>query len=277
MFNYNPITAVDFYKINHINQYPEGTEYIYSNLTPRSSRLAKKSSFAKDGVVFFGLQGFLLNIIQDDFLRNFFGKPLEVVKAQWQRRMDSSLGPGAVGFDHIEALHKLGYLPIRIKAIKEGSFVPSKVPMLTITNTLPEFFWVTNFLETLLSAELWKATTVATIAAEYKRLLVHYAKKTGTPVEFTEWQGHDFSFRGVGGVSDTGYSAGHLLSFLGTDTIPAMDYLEQFYNGGSTFLGGSVPASEHSTASCNILLIEQELKDKGEWNGYTAEEVDKLL
>ena len=148
---------------------------------------------------------------------------------------------------HIEALHNLGYLPIEIRALPEGSLVPVKVPVLTIHNTLPEFYWLTNYLETVLSAELWKATNTATIAFKYREIREQFADKTGSPKDFVLWQGHDFSFRGLSGVHDAASSgSGHLTSFLGTDTIPAMDYLDAYYFGEKTFVGGSVPATEHS-------------------------------
>ena len=91
-------------------------------------------------------------------------------------------------------MHDLGHLPIKIKALPEGSLVPCKVPVLTVVNTHPDFFWVTNFLETIMSAELWPAITSATIAYQYRKLLTKYAVKTGSPLDFVLWQGHDFSF-----------------------------------------------------------------------------------
>jgi len=124
-----------------------------------------------------------------------------------------------------------------------------RVPTMTIVNTLPEFFWLTNYLETVISNEAWKAATVATIAYEYRRLLTRYADETGAPMGFIDWQGHDFSCRGMSGMVDAASSgAGHLLSFFGTDTIAAIDYLEDYYHADSDkeMIGGSVPATEHS-------------------------------
>ena len=98
---------------------------------------------------------------------------------------------------HIEELHDLGYLPIEIKALEEGTEVPVSVPILTLKNTLPNFAWVTNYIETLLSAELWQPITSATIAKRYRDTFEDYAKQTGASKEFIDWQGHDFSFRGM--------------------------------------------------------------------------------
>jgi nicotinamide phosphoribosyltransferase len=245
---FDPIAAIDFYKAGHKFQYPEGTEVVYSNFTPRSGRLAAKSGTRADnGVVFFGLNGFIKWFLIDGFNENFFKQPKEKVLAKYQKRMNDSLVTSDFDVSHIAALHDLGYLPLEIRALPEGTFVPYKVPMFTIHNTLPEFFWLTNYIESVISSEIWKACTSATTALQYRLILQEYAVKTGSPLDFVLWQGHDFSFRGQSGLHDASSSgAGHLLSFLGTDTIPAIDYLENYYNGLDTFVGGSVPATEHS-------------------------------
>ena len=242
----NPLNAIDFYKTGHIYQYPEGTEMVYSNFTPRSGRLYNGNS---DKVVFFGLQGFIKWFLQDLWKDGFFNQPKEKVVAAYKRRMDASLGPDSIKMDHIESLHDLGYLPIQIKALPEGSRVPFKVPVLTVRNTIPEFYWLVNYLETALSAELWKSCTIATIAAEYKNIFTKYAVETGSPVDFCSLQGHDFSARGQSGFFDASQNnAGHLLSFVGTDTVASIDYLENYYGADaeSELIGCSVPASEHS-------------------------------
>ncbi len=240
-----PVLLKDGYKVGHIFQYPEGTTLVYSNLTPRKSR----NSDTKE-IIFFGLQYFLKEYLIRQFDDYFFKLPKEKVLAQYARRMDSYLGKDSITYDHIAALHDLGYLPLEIKALPEGSLVPMKVPIFTIKNTLPQFFWLTNMLETLLSAILWKPCTSATTAFQYFKTFSQYAEETvGSDSSFIPWQGHDFSFRGMSGVEDALMSgAGHLLSFAGTDTIPAIDFLEEFYNADSDkeLIGGSVPATEHS-------------------------------
>jgi nicotinamide phosphoribosyltransferase len=242
----NPITACDFYKVGHKAMYPNGLTKIYSNFTPRSNNYAAN----KDSkIVFFGLQGFVKWFLVDAFQKGFFDQPLGLVISEYDRRNNTSLGQGSVDSSHIAALHKLGYLPIQIKALPEGSLVPTKVPVMTIANTHPDFGWLPNYLETALSAELWKSCTTATTAYEYRKLIQDYATKTGSPLDFVLWQGHDFSLRGLSGLHDASSAAGHLLSFLGTDTIPAIDYLERYYNARDSFVGGSVPASEHSVMS----------------------------
>lgn len=242
-----PDTATDFYKTGHIRQYPEGTEFVYSNFTCRSDKLAQVLPDFDHKVVFFGLQGLCKWLLIDLWNKEFFSQPKEKVVARYKRRMDRSLGEGAVSVDHIAALHDLGYLPILISALPEGSRVNIRVPVFTIENTHPDFFWVTNYLETQISAEMWKSIHSATVAYEYRRLLDAYAKATGSPAAFVPWQGHDFSARGMSGIYDAASSgAAHLLSFTGTDTVSAIDYLEEYYNAADDFIGGSVPATEHS-------------------------------
>jgi nicotinamide phosphoribosyltransferase len=243
MFNILPVLFKDFYKTSHPQQYPRGTSLIYSNLTPRGSRIAGISS-----VVVFGIQYFIKEYLIRQFNENFFGVPKEVVVNDYKRRMMNALGsPADLSF--IEQLHDIGYLPIEIKALPEGSRCPMRVPCLTIKNTRPSFFWLTNMLETLMSQILWGMINSATIAAEYKSILNSYAKKTSDIPEFVQWQGHDFSERGMFGFEASLMSgAAHLLSFTGTDTIAAIDFLEKFYSANSDkeLIGGSIPATEHS-------------------------------
>lgn len=245
-----PATATDFYKTGHIFQYPEGTELVYSNFTPRSAKLKTiPDNIWMNKLVFFGLQYYIKHHLISQWESGFFNQPKDVVVRHYKRRMDTSLGKDAVSVDHIAALHDLRYLPIVIKALPEGSKVSPRVPVMVIYNTLPEFFWLTNYLETALSAMLWKMTTNATIAWHYKKLFDRYADLTGCTRDFTPFQGHDFSFRGMSNIQDAAMSgAAHLTSFYGTDSIPAIDLLEDYYNGDAEkeLIGCSVPATEHS-------------------------------
>jgi nicotinamide phosphoribosyltransferase len=240
----NTLHLTDGYKVDHRRQYPVGTEVVYSNWTPRSSRID-----GIDSVVFFGLQYLIKKYIIEEFDQNFFGKPKDQVIHEYKRRITNYLGPDAITYEHVEALHDLGYMPIEIKAVPEGILVPIKVAMFTMKNTLPEFFWLTNFLETIMSCVMWMPCTSATTAFQYRRILNKYVNLTGGDPEMVQWQGHDFSFRGMAGVEAAQMSgAAHLLSFSGSDTIPAVDFLEKYYNADSDkeLVGGSVAATEHS-------------------------------
>ncbi len=242
----NPLMLIDFYKADHRRQYPEGTEMVYSNFTPRKSRQSQN-----DKLVFFGLQYFIKEYLIKQWNEGFFNMPKEKVVAEYKRRMDNALGKESIPIEHIAELHDLGYLPLVVKGLPEGSVVSEKIPVVTVYNTLPKFFWLTNYLESLMSAILWKPATSATTAFQYRKVFNEYARKTvsDTNIDFVYWQGHDFSFRGMSGIEDACISAaGHLLSFYGTDTVPAIDFHEMYYNADSDkeLIGGSVPATEHS-------------------------------
>lgn len=266
----NPILLTDFYKISHGNtkacMYPVNTTNIYSNLTPRKSRMNGVNE-----IVVFGIQYFILEYLIEQWNKNFFWKmPLglespmmaaskkENTLKQYSRIMDFTMGPGTVSTLHLEKLHDLGYLPLKIKALPEGTLCPIGVPCLTITisethDEIPlsegGYAWLVNYLETILSCTVWQPITSATIAHQYKKLLNYYAKETTGSIEGVQWQGHDFSMRGMSSLESACTSgAGHLLSFTGTDTIPAICFLEQFYgaNVETEIVGASVPATEHS-------------------------------
>ncbi|MEO7048626.1 MAG: nicotinate phosphoribosyltransferase, partial [Ferruginibacter sp.] len=240
----NPLLLTDGYKVDHRRQYPTGTTLVYSNWTPRKSRIDEINE-----VTLFGLQYFIKKYILEDFENYFFKQPKEKVIAEYSRRINNYLGENQVGTKHIEELHDLGYIPMVIKALPEGASVPVRVPMFTMYNTLPEFFWLTNYFETLVSAVIWMPCTSATIAKQYRHVLDKFAAETSSTPEFVNWQGHDFSMRGMAGIEAAVCSAaGHLLSFTGTDTIPAIDFLENYYNANSDneLIGGSVSATEHS-------------------------------
>lgn len=243
MKNFLPVLLKDAYKIGHVAQYPKGTSMIYSNITPRSSRVE-----GVDGVIACGMQYFVKEYLRTQFNDNFFDRPLDVVMKAYKRRVDNMLGPGT-NIDHIANLHELGYLPLHIKALPEGTLCPLRVPFLTIRNTHKDFFWLTNMVESLMSNVLWGPTTSATTAFGYRQTFEAFAKKTGADPAFIQWQGHDFSMRGMMGIEAACLSAfGHLLSFTGTDTVPVIDFCEEYYgaNSDTELIGGSVPATEHS-------------------------------
>lgn len=242
MVNCCPALMTDMYKADHRRQYPEGTEAIYSNFTPRKSRESDISE-----VVVFGLQYFIDEYLCQRFNNDFFDKPIGPVIDDYRRTMDSTLGEGAVPVNHIEELHNLGFLPLHIKALPEGTLCPVKVPMLTVVNTNSRFFWLTNQLETIMSAILWPGCTSATTAFKYRKRFDAVNAQCGIPAELAKFQGHDFSFRGMMGLEAATISgAAHLTSFVGTDTIPAVKFIERYYPGENGLIGCSVPATEHS-------------------------------
>lgn len=246
----DPLSCIDFYKADHRRQYPRGTTMVYSNFTARSGRLSSIPAHLWDGhVVFFGLQYFVKQVLLEAWQRQFF---LETTIGLYERRMRTALGMAAFPIEHIRALRELGYLPLCIRALPEGSLVPVGVPVLVMYNTHPDFFWLTNYLETILSSYLWKPITSATVAWAYRKLLGRYALETAGDLKFVSYQGHDFSFRGMSGPEDAALSgAGHLCSFVGTDTVPAINLVEEHYGADAEWevIGCSVPATEHSVMS----------------------------
>ena len=241
------ILLTDGYKLDHRRQYPEGTEYVYSNWTPRSCQYFPE---AKDGVVVFGIQYFIKEYLLDRMNREFFNKPKDEAVAYFARRINTFLGPNQVGTAHIEALHDLGYLPIEIKALPEGTLCPIRVPALTFVNTKPEFFWLTNYFETLISTTLWLPMTSATSARLYKQELLRHARKTGFENQpGLDFLCHDFSMRGMAGIEASIMSGmAHMTSFTGSETIPAIQAIEEYYDADveSELVAGTVPATEHS-------------------------------
>lgn len=249
---------VDGYKLGHAGMYAEGTDFLCSNLTPRSNKYFKGSRLYDGKMVVFGAFGAIQEIVQlwDE---TFFQKEKSDALRKYRRRVEGYLGKDVIDFKRMSDLHDLGYLPLEIKTIDEGSRIAMKIPMLTIKNTHPDFFWLVNYLETILSAMIWKGTTNATIAYEYKRIATDYAIKTGCPVESVLFQIHGFEMRGMSGVEDASRSgAGPLATgLLGTDTVGAIDYIEDYYGHGlnldNYLIAASVPATEHAVSSSNIL------------------------
>lgn len=257
-FRINPLAAIDSYKLAHKNAYPEGATEVYSNFTPRSVRhLQVPSEFKTNKIVWFGAQAVLTDMMELWYDEFFNMKP----KAGWTtketnieqhlRDFRALVAPfrdeSALNTDHFRALFNLGYLPLEIKILEEGSLVDVNIPVLTIRNTHPDFAWLTNYVETYLSAELWKMSTSATIAHYYRKIGETWAERTGGNKDFIDFQFHDFSYRGMSSSIDAAKSgSGHLLSFKGTDSIPSVDYLNYHYFGKETFIGASVPATEHS-------------------------------
>lgn len=238
----NGLLLTDGYKTGHHLQYPQGTEEVYSNWTPRSNK------YAPDGcikIVSFGQQ-YVVQWLHDYFKDNFFSQPKEKVCSEIKEELSLYL---AAEYDttHYEKLHDLGFLPVKVKSLEEGIEVPVRVPMLTIVNTHKEFYWITNFLETILSTMLWQPMTSASIALCYKRIFKKWALRTAkNDLDFINFQGHDFSMRGMGGLqSALGSGMGHATVFMGSDSLPVISGMRNYYKA-TGFVIGSVNATEHS-------------------------------
>jgi len=240
----NPLLLTDGYKTGHHLQYPPGTSLVYSNFTPRSNKYAPNGA---DRVVVFGQQ-MVIQQIHETFGNCFFGRNKDEVIGEIRDELSLYLG-SPYDTTHFEMLHDLGYLPICVKAIEEGELAPIKVPVLTIRNTLPEFYWITNYLETIISNLLWKPMTSATIAFEYRKVLKRWLDQTDERGWMIHWQAHDFSMRGMDSVEAVVSSGlGHATCFKGSDSLPVIGGARKFYpeNGEPDTVIGSVNATEHS-------------------------------
>jgi nicotinamide phosphoribosyltransferase len=242
-------TRVDGYKFGHRPAYPEGTTRVQVNWTPRGSRIP-----GQEHVVWFGLQHTIRKYLMEDWATFFNALDSIELCARYERRVNGYLGPNNnVGSDHIAALHDVGYLPLEIRALPEGTLTPLRVPQFIMENTIDEFFWLPNYMETLMSLSLWMPSTSATTSFRYRTLLDSICAQTGSDPGFVGFQAHDFSMRGHASLESAMTSgAGHLLFFEGTDTVPAIDLVEDYYSPASCplpedyFIGGSIPATEHS-------------------------------
>lgn len=244
------LLMTDSYKLSHAGFTPDGLTKIYSNGTCRFSKYFKaKYKCFDDRVLFFGMQYVVkeLNTMFKSFFKHDKEKEINKLK--------SFLTPyiGMTDFSRFEDLHDLGYLPVEIKALPEGSSVNLKIPLFTITNTHPDFHWLPNYLETAISAMLWKPLTVATIGKEFKDLSLSYSKQTCDNDDHVDYQCHDFSERGQSGLENSGINgAAWLVSHKGTDNTPALIACKQYYKDIPIGVG-SVPASEHSISSASII------------------------
>ena len=249
---------LDSYKASHRVQYSPNTEVVYSTWTPRATRLQ-----GVDYAVTFGIQAFIKDYLIDNFNETFFKQPKDKVIAEIKRVMKNFTGDEDTS--HWEALHDLGYLPLSIRALPEGTLCPIRVPMLTIENTKPEFYWLTNFIETIFSTEVWKPMTSATIASHYRDIVEYWSNMTCDNGLHLDFQCHDFSMRGMASQEAALMSgAGHLLSFRGSDTIPATLWIEKYYKTKNVDgnVATSIPATGHSVAETNIIeLVEKHSKD----------------
>jgi len=244
MKNINTMLLLDGYKLGHRIQYPKGTEKVYSTFTPRGSRID-----GVDEIVFFGLQAFIKKYLIDYYNVNFFEEDIDEIVNDYKRFIKYYLGDDDADVEHIRNLHKLGYLPIEIRAIKEGLKVQMRVPMFTIESTHPEFSWITNYLETLVSSEMWYPIVSANTSLMYRDIADRFAKETIGDTGFSKFQCHDFSQRGQHCTESAILSGmAHMLSFVGTDVVPAVVNIEKYYNGNmeKEMIGVSVNATEHA-------------------------------
>lgn len=229
--NKSIITNTDSYKFSQYNQYPEGTTNVYSYIESRGGTWKQ--------TVFFGLQ---------IFLKEYLSNPITQADIDFAEVLATAHGEPFYrkGWEYILQQHG-GNLPLRIKAVPEGSIVPVKNVLATVENTDPNCAWLTSYVETALLRAVWYPTTVATNSYESKRIIFDYLKQTGDE-SLIDFKLHDFGARGVSSFESAGIGGlAHLVNFKGTDTVSALLYGKEYY--GIDVAGFSIPAMEHSTVT----------------------------
>lgn len=257
MKNINPMLLIDFYKAVHAEMLPKNITKSVSYFTPRMSRVKMW-----DKTVMFGLQGFIKKYLIDYFNEEFFSRDFDEIINDYSRIMDAALGKGVYNIEKIEKLHKLGYLPIEIVALPEGAMVPMHIPMFGITNTHPDFAWLPQSLESLISAESWHPMIAATVGYTYRQIVNKYYDLTcDDNTERAKALGA-FDFRGEECTdSAVKAGAGWCLSFLNTATVPTIVYLENYYNCDCTLepVAFGSPSTEHSVMCSNYAVDGDEI------------------
>lgn len=257
MIDYNPLLCLDFYKTCHADQYPAGLTKMVSYYTPRVSRLADT-----DKVTMFGLQAFIKEYLIEAFERFFFSQPIDQVVNEYQRVLRSTIGTAGVGEQRLRELHKLGFLPLCIRAIPEGCRANIKVPQIEISNTHPDFVWLVNSIETMLSCSMWHTQVSAEVGYKYRQIVNKYADMTcDADIVRAKLLG-DFSMRGQESVeSATKSSAAFCLSFLNTASVPAILWLEKNYDCDCSKepVAYGALSTEHSVMCSNFAVDGDEI------------------
>ncbi len=228
----NICLLTDSYKVSHHRQYPPQTTRVYSYFESRSGA-------AYPQTVFFGLQYWLKHYLAGQVVtREKIDQAEKLFKSHFATPVFNR-----AGWEHILREHK-GRLPVEIKAVPEGALVPQSNVLMTVENTDPQAFWLTNYLESLL-VQVWYPCTVATQSHAMKQVILQALQQSGDP-ESIGFKLHDFGFRGVTCPEQAAIGgASHLVNFLGTDNLAALALASEIY--AEPCAGFSIPAAEHST------------------------------
>lgn len=227
----NLLLRTDSYKVSHWKQYPPGTQTVFSYIEARGGMFSH--------AVFFGLQA---------YLREYLSTPVTIADVDEAAAIMALHGEpfNRDGWMRLIEVHG-GMMPVRIRAVPEGSVIGVHNVLATIENTDPEFFWVTSFLETELLRAIWYPTTVATLSAAAKATLLRYLDATCDDAQAQiPFKLHDFGARGVSSLESAALGGmAHLVNFMGTDTLSALVAARRYYD--CNMAGFSIPAAEHST------------------------------
>jgi nicotinamide phosphoribosyltransferase len=230
----NIILSSDSYKYSQFNQYPAGTNYVYSYIQSRGGEY--------DEGVFLGWQAFAREYLNQPVTRQDIDEAELVITAHGEPF-------NREGWEYIVDAHG-GYLPVVVSTIDEGTrFDPkANVPLLTIVNTDPRCAWITSFMETAILRAIWYPTTVASNSYASRRVIRDFLERTGD-LAGLDFKLHDFGARGVSSIESAGLGGvAHLATgFMGTDTVSALLAARRYYD--CDVAGFSIPAMEHSTVT----------------------------
>jgi nicotinamide phosphoribosyltransferase len=228
----NICILTDAYKVTHWRMLPDGLQTVYSYTESRGGKF--------HSTIFFGLQVYLKEYFSGKILEAWM---IDEAKPFWAKVFGDDTYFNETGWRRLLEKHN-GRLPIKVKAVPEGTLVPTSNVLVTVENTDPEFPWLPGWCETLMFQAIWYGTTVATKSFFIKRLIKHFADMTGE--EVSPFHLNDFGFRGASSLQTSGIgAAGHLVNFLGTDTSEGILCAMEYYD--TDVCGFSVAASEHST------------------------------
>jgi nicotinamide phosphoribosyltransferase len=260
-FRINPLYEADGYKVGHPLMIVNNASREYWTWIPRSLKYMPKGI----NQIMSAGQQLTWRYIHSTFQENFFDQPVDVAQKFVEDMSKYLMLP--YDFDGFKRLHSLGYLPVRIKALEEGTFTDPNIPHMTGINTVDGYAWLGLFLETLVSKLSWQCPTTATIGHQFKKNAVEYVKKTDPEnLWLADFMCHDFHSRGGNPFTSIAVGLGHSFSNLGSDTlnvIPASRYYYDFDENEMPIY--SVNASEHSVTCTGIFYYEHKLKN-GELN-----------
>ncbi len=254
MMNMSFMLMADTYKNTNPDALPEGLTQLTSYITPRKSMFKEL-----DEVVFFGAQAFIKEFLIDLANKTFFNRDKEEVLAEYKMYLDNQIGEQSYDLGRIEKLHELGYIPVEIKMLKEGTKVPMGTSCIELTNTHPDFAWVVQWIECIAQSEIFGFCNWATMAYEYRKLANEFYEKT-TDGANPSMSMADFGFRGLGVNNGIRASSSWLLSFNKTSTIPACQYIDKMYNAecAKNHIGIGAVSLEHATVCSNLAVCETE-------------------
>lgn len=256
MNNTMPLLLSDTYKACHSRMYPTGLTKLVSYWVPRKSMLENQNK-----MVFFGLQAFIKEYLIEYFQKEFFDLPEDEMISIYTESMDVQIGWGNYDLTKIIELHRLRYLPLKIRALPEGTLVPMGVPCIEITNTDDKFAWLVQWIECLLQVELWKPCCHATVGYMYRKIADYWYDKTTDGLS-SNMACADFGMRGMSCIDEAiRCSASWLLSFNKTSTIPAINYIDKYYNADCSDNGIGIGAvsTEHSVMGANYSIDGDEI------------------